>query len=102
MVEEKEGWGVPGTGRRIRKAHYFVDGRSLCREWRFSRGPLGHGNDESPDNCAECKRTLLKQKYFILTSKGAECKRALAKRKQTLEERQKKLQKYLDNGLRGG
>jgi len=48
----KRGWWWP---LRARKAHYFVDGRSLCGRW----GHHGAGQDfwlESSHNCAECKR----------------------------------------------
>ncbi len=52
----KDGWWWPANAR---KAHYMIAGRSLCGEW----GCLGNahpeqGNDDSPDNCAECKRRL--------------------------------------------
>ncbi len=54
-----EDWGLPGTSK---KAHYFVDGSALCRKWGFYYGQLEQGKDESPDNCAECKRILAKRK----------------------------------------
>lgn len=57
--EIKEGWGFP-TGSR--KAHYFVKGMSLCGKWGFYFGSLEQGNDDSPDNCAECVRRLKKRK----------------------------------------
>jgi len=53
-----EGWGFP----RSRKAHYFVDGMSLCNKYGFYRGSLEQGNDDSPDNCAACRRKLAKRK----------------------------------------
>ncbi len=53
-----EGWGFPAKSR---KAHYFVDGISLCGKWMFF-GELEQGNDNSPDNCATCKKKLLKRK----------------------------------------
>ena len=48
------------------KWHYFVEGHSLCGRW-FS---LGLGNscdddpatDNSPDNCAACKRKIVKRR----------------------------------------
>lgn len=55
----KEGWGFPG---RSKKAHYFVDSMSLCRKWGFYYGSLEQGNDDSPDNCAACRRELAKRK----------------------------------------
>ncbi|RLI41370.1 hypothetical protein DRO59_07110 [Candidatus Bathyarchaeota archaeon] len=54
----KEGWGFPLNSR---KAHYFVNGRSLCGKWLFF-GELEQGNDGSPDNCAVCKKLLQKRK----------------------------------------
>lgn len=56
--EIKEGWGFPMNSR---KAHYFVDGVSLCRKWGFFFGRfLEQGNDNSPDNCAACMKALPK------------------------------------------
>lgn len=60
--EVKEGWGFPGTSR---KAHYFVDMMALCRKWGFYNGPLEQGLDESPDNCAACKKELAKRKAKV-------------------------------------
>lgn len=60
--EMKEGWGFPANSR---KAHYFVDMMALCRKYGFYRGTLEQGNDESPDNCAECKRLLSKRKASV-------------------------------------
>ena len=57
--ETKAGWGFPGTSR---KAHYFVNGMSLCRKWGFYLGPLEQGNDGSPDNCTTCMKALAKMK----------------------------------------
>jgi hypothetical protein len=63
MSEIKRGWGKPGFGR---KWHYFdernPDGLSfsLCGNVGFYYGPLEEGNDNSPDNCAECKRRKAK------------------------------------------
>lgn len=48
----KRGWGFPANSKR---AHYFVEGRSLCMKWIFM-GQLYDDNHESPDNCAACKR----------------------------------------------
>lgn len=52
-----EGWGWPAFSK---KAHYFLDGRSLCMKWLFG-GPLESGNDNSDDNCAACKRAVAKR-----------------------------------------
>lgn len=59
MTESKKasssnGWGFPVNAR---KAHYFVDGRSLCLKWLF----FGHldenqktGANPGPDDCVTC------------------------------------------------
>jgi hypothetical protein len=59
MSEHKEGWGFPAMSN---KAHYFVNGMSLCNRWGFYRGPLEQGNDDSLSNCKECVRRLKKKK----------------------------------------
>ncbi len=53
------GWAFP-LGHR--KAHYFVDTRSLCRKWGFYSGPL-QADDGTPskDDCAECRRRFEKR-----------------------------------------
>jgi len=48
-----------------RKWHYFRDSRSLCGKFALfdpMSGDLERGNDDSPDNCAACKRKLEKEK----------------------------------------
>lgn len=55
MAKPNEGWGFPLNSR---KAHYFVDTFSLCRKMGFYRGDLEQGNNNSPDNCAECRKRL--------------------------------------------
>jgi hypothetical protein len=58
--ENKEGWGPPSQSR---KWHYFISGRSLCGKFGwFDKDPLDTGNDNSPDNCAACKKKLAKLK----------------------------------------
>jgi hypothetical protein len=54
----KNGWGFPWLAR---KAHYFVNGQSLCRRWVFG-GLLEQENDESPDNCKTCIKLLKKER----------------------------------------
>lgn len=48
------------------KWHYFVKGDrivSLCRKWMlFSVADLESGNDNSPDNCAKCRKELIKRR----------------------------------------
>ena len=56
--EPRKGWGFPANSR---KAHYFIDGRSLCGKWAFF-GNLEDSNDDSPDNCTACKKALQKEK----------------------------------------
>lgn len=50
--ELSEGWGRP---RRAAKAHYFVDGRSLCGRWPDFHGQLHHGRSLDTD-CTMCNR----------------------------------------------
>jgi len=45
-----------------RKAHYIKDSRSLCGKWLYLGKNLEQGKDDSPDNCALCRRKLRKQK----------------------------------------
>jgi len=52
----RKGWGFPLNSKR---AHYFVDGRSLCGKWMFF-GDLEDFNDDSSDNCTACKKALKK------------------------------------------
>ena len=58
MSQEKEGWGLPALSR---KWHYFRGKWALCRKWLFG-GPLEQGKDDSPENCADCRRRLLKER----------------------------------------
>lgn len=56
-----EGWGVIRPGDR--KAHYYVNGFSLCGRVGFYFGPTeddASGN-ESPDDHKECRRLLVKR-----------------------------------------
>ncbi len=57
----KEGWWWPSNAG---KAHYMRNGRSLCGRWgtMFANPRLEQGNDNSRDNCAACKRKVLKEK----------------------------------------
>jgi len=59
-MSEQEGWTWLINSR---KWHYFVGPRSLCRRWALVGNPeLEKGNDDSPDNCAACKRKLAERK----------------------------------------
>lgn len=54
-----EGWvGLLNT----KKWHYFINGRSLCRKWMYLGTLYEQGNDNSPDNCAACKKKLKERK----------------------------------------
>ncbi len=54
-----EGWGWP---MKSRKAHYFVDGRSLCGGWPYRGEPILSGPESTPDDCKECTRRLAKRR----------------------------------------
>lgn len=56
MNQVHRGWGFPLNSK---KAHYFINGQSLCHKWLYL-GALEDTNDDSPDNCAVCRRKLLK------------------------------------------
>jgi hypothetical protein len=58
-AKPRQGWGWPINSR---KAHYFVDGLSLCRKMMYLGSQLEEGNDESEDNCAGCKERLRRHK----------------------------------------
>jgi hypothetical protein len=58
MQEKLEGWAWPFCAR---KAHYFYNGESLCGKVMYF-GDVEQGNDDSPDNCMECRRRLEKIK----------------------------------------
>lgn len=54
-----EGWHRPGNSR---KWHYYRDYRSLCgATLMFFSGPFEQGQDDSPDNCAACRRKREKE-----------------------------------------
>lgn len=50
------GWGSPGASR---KAHYFIEYRSLCRKWMYM-GDIEDVDTKSKDDCTECTRRLAK------------------------------------------
>ena len=54
-TEVKKGWGFPALSR---KAHYFVDGKSLCARWAFfgDLDDTANGVKPSPDDCAACRK----------------------------------------------
>lgn len=58
MAEANEGWWLPANSV---KAHYMRHKRSLCGKMMCLGNPeLEQGNDDSVDNCAECKKRLKK------------------------------------------
>jgi hypothetical protein len=61
MTEELiEGW--HRLPFHTRKWHCFRNKRSLCRNFGlFGTEKLEQGNDNSSDNCAECKRKKVKK-----------------------------------------
>jgi len=63
-MPEKTGW--TNFGGQSSKWHYIAaEERSLCRKWAiWKTHELQQGNDDSPDNCAACKKrlTALRQK----------------------------------------
>lgn len=55
-LEDPEGWAWPTNSR---KAHYFVEGRSLCRSWAFFGSQVQSqemGEEPGPDDCRACWR----------------------------------------------
>lgn len=57
----KEGW---TWLRNSRKWHYFRAGKSLCKRYMLLKHPsegYESGNNGSTDNCASCKREILKE-----------------------------------------
>ena len=56
----KEGWAWTFGSR---KWHYVINNESLCGKWLFPGNPmLEQDGDDSPDNCAECRRRRKKKK----------------------------------------
>ena len=57
-IDTTEGWGFPLNSR---KAHYFVDGFSLCGKWMFL-GPMeNYQGKSSPDDCKSCEKKMKKR-----------------------------------------
>lgn len=59
--EPFRGWAWPSNSR---KAHYFVNGRSLCGRWGFlgqnGDSNQGTGSKVGPDDCVACWRKATK------------------------------------------
>jgi len=65
-----EGWTWLANSSRW---HYFRDGRSLCGKFMLFADPdegYESGQDESPDNCAACKRKVLREKAQARITSG--------------------------------
>ena len=59
-MSNSEGWGKGAYGGR--KWHYYRHRISLCHKVMVLHDDLEDTNDESPDNCAECRRKRLREK----------------------------------------
>ncbi|MGB9825256.1 MAG: hypothetical protein ACPLRU_01170 [Desulfofundulus sp.] len=58
VAYDKQGWAWLINSR---KWHYFIDGKSLCGKYLLIGSPeLEQGNDDSPENCAACRKALKK------------------------------------------
>ena len=58
MDNTKEGWGWPA---RSKKAHYFVDSRSLCLKWLYMGdldSPKPTQQNPGPSDCVACHKKL--------------------------------------------
>lgn len=55
---EASGWGWPLLSK---KAHYFVEARSLCGRWMYTGELTDNQGAKSPDDCAACTKKLAKQ-----------------------------------------
>lgn len=64
MGEEHEGWVGTINGR---KWHYVIGDTALCGTVIWGGQPE-QGNDNSPDNCAACKRKLTKRREKATTT----------------------------------
>lgn len=63
MNKVQEGWGKSPVSR---KWHWFLaNGFSLCGKVGFYFGHVEQGKDNSPDNCAACKKRLAKRHKLI-------------------------------------
>ena len=59
MNKTKEGWTWLSNAT---KWHYFRNGQSLCKKYGiFGPGDLELGNNDSPDNCVQCRKILIKE-----------------------------------------
>ena len=67
-VPDLEGGWVPSGGR---KWHFCmnIDGGRLCGRWLIllPKEEYEHREDDSPDNCAECKKRLAKARAKLVS-----------------------------------
>jgi hypothetical protein len=57
------GWWNPQPYSSRSKFHYVgTDSRSLCGKWARIDGCIEDGLDDHPDNCAACRRKLVRLK----------------------------------------
>lgn len=56
----KPGWGKSPASRKWHYFHHTENGLSLCGGIGFYFGPTEEGGDTSPDNCAKCRKGLIK------------------------------------------
>lgn len=54
-MKKAEGWGWPLSAR---KAHYFVNMRSLCGSWLFTGRLTDDNGKDGPMDCKRCTRKL--------------------------------------------
>lgn len=51
------GWWNPEPWRTTSKWHWVTEtGRTACGRYAYLRGDIERGLDESPDNCATCRK----------------------------------------------
>jgi len=53
MANVKKGWSFPNN---CMKAHYFVNGQSLCGRWGYWGTILEDDKHKSPSNCKTCMK----------------------------------------------
>jgi hypothetical protein len=67
-MTDKEGWDWAGKAY-----HYFVDGRSLCRNWGFPNyedmQPDTGNVEPQRDDCKACMKALLKRRQKLGVAK---------------------------------
>jgi len=52
-MSDTQGWKFLSNAK---KAHYFIDGKSLCRKWMTFGSAFEDNNHTSPDNCPACQK----------------------------------------------